>query len=484
MNDLQFFPTHKSVVRLMIEPLLEVIQVPKWARGRKEPDEWYGRTIFPTARKILEPSAGHGDILDYMVNEWQYNKNDAICCEIDPDNRAVLQSKGYRIVDFDFLQFSEHCFFDLVLMNPPFYDADSHILKAWSILPYGDIVSLCNRETIDNPYSKERQVLAELIKRHGSVEYIGQVFLDAEIKTDVDVAIVRLHKDKPESVFDFDIKLDGDTDTEDSDFVHAGELASINIIESLVAQYNKARDIIVQINQLEKVKQFYTKGVLPDRKEEENQKSLKQSLDELKASFWGYVFTRTKIGETSTSKFRDNFYQYKEQNKHIAFTHDNVMSILSVFWYGRDDFMKQCIVDTFEMATQYHEKNRIHIEGWKTNKSYMVAKKIIMPNTIDLSLGYWRLNYYRTDFLHDLDKCCCYLSSKRYQDVLTIAQAFKAHTESLKLTGNYWDSFNSEFFSCRMYQKGTLHISWRDMKLWAEFNRVAADGKSWVGGGY
>ena len=30
----------------------------------------------------------------------------------------------------------------------------------------------------------------------------------------------------------------------------------------------------------------------------------------------------------------------------------------------------QCVSDVFDKATAYHEKNVIHTEGWKTNKSW------------------------------------------------------------------------------------------------------------------
>lgn len=485
MNDNQYFPTPDDTIAKMIAPLIQTVTVPKWKRNNIT-DEWQEMNVFPTARKILEPSAGQGHILDYLVDKWAYSKRDAICVEIDGNNRAVLQTKGYRVVGFDFLDYDELYPVDLIVMNPPFADADSHILKAWSILAWGDIIALCNAETIRNPYTRERQVLSELVNRYGSVEYIGQAFIDAEISTDVEVAIVRLRKEKEEGLFDFDVALDKDETIDDGELVNNGELAPVNIVESLVAQYNKARETIVRINELEKVKRFYTRGILPDIKDEENRKALAVQLDELKAEFWNYVFKRTKIGDTATSKFRDDFYHYKEQNKHIAFTYDNVMQILSVFWHGRDDFMRRCIADTFDAATRYHQKNQLHVEGWKHNLSYMVAKKIIMPNVVDRFTGYWKITYTSGDFIRDLDKCCCSLSGKRYEDIVTIEQAFNNHVKHMnaEYSVNYYDEFQSTFFAIRMWKKGTLWLTFRDLALWAKFNQVAADGKNWIGGGY
>ncbi len=477
MNELQFFPTPPEVIELMVKPfLVDLDPLP----GYRDHARTYMRSF-----KILEPSAGRGAIPDYLIDKYKYSKSNFVCVEIDAENRMILQGKGYKVVELDFLQYSENYFFDMVLMNPPFIDADSHILKAWSILNYGEIVSLCNAETIRNPYTREREVLAELISRYGSVEYIGSAFANAEIPTDVEIAIIRLHKEKPEALFDFDATLDVDTQMEDDEFVSRGELASINMIESLVAQYNKARDTIVKINELEKIKQFYTKDILPQKNDEQNKQTLATTLDELKAAFWKHAFNKTKLGDTTTSKFRDDFYAYQEQNKHVAFTYDNAMSILGVFWIGYADFMKRCIADTFDAATRYHEKNRVYKEGWKTNSSYMLNKKIIMPDIIDIIFG-WKVSHRNADFLHDLEKCCCFLTGKPYKSILTIEQALEAHVKLMdgNIKVDYWDKFNSEFFSCSVYKKGTMHLTWLDMKLWSAFNVAAADGKAWVGGGY
>lgn len=48
-------------------------------------------------------------------------------------------------------------------MNPPFSNADEHILKAWEIMEEGDIVALCNSETLRNLCSGKRKALAELV---------------------------------------------------------------------------------------------------------------------------------------------------------------------------------------------------------------------------------------------------------------------------------------------------------------------------------
>lgn len=65
----------------------------------------------------LEPSAGHGGLADYMPTEQ------TICVEISPLKCQILDSKGFRIYEADFLKWAANggCF-DRIVMNPPFSD--------------------------------------------------------------------------------------------------------------------------------------------------------------------------------------------------------------------------------------------------------------------------------------------------------------------------------------------------------------------------
>lgn len=65
----------------------------------------------------LEPSAGHGGIAQFMPIEQ------TICVEISPLKCQVLDSRGLRVYEADFLKWAKNggCF-DRIVMNPPFSD--------------------------------------------------------------------------------------------------------------------------------------------------------------------------------------------------------------------------------------------------------------------------------------------------------------------------------------------------------------------------
>ena len=136
---------------------------------------------------ILEPSAGRGDIVDwlrkkpieYEISRYcrQIHGNDADidCIEIDPVLRSTLKEKrGINIIHDDFLTFETAKKYDLIFMNPPFSNADRHLLKAIHMQEkYGGmVVCIINAETIKNPYSSTRKILAaQLEKYNASIKF-------------------------------------------------------------------------------------------------------------------------------------------------------------------------------------------------------------------------------------------------------------------------------------------------------------------------
>ena len=141
--------------------------------------------------------------------------------------------------------------------------------------------------------------------------------------------------------------------------------------------------------------------------------------------------------------------------------------------------MCQCIVEVFDSLTLYHEQNRVHVEGWKTNDAWKVNQRFILPDIVSSFYGHHDLNYYRLGLLADIDRAMATLEGRRLGDVpVTIERALR---ESLK-GGGQWSGvlLTSTYFEMRAYCKGTVHFKFRDRALWERFNRTAAQGKNWL----
>lgn len=121
--------------------------------------------------KCLEPSAGIGGIADLMP------KDQTECVEISELHCSVLESKGYAVMQADFLQYAPVLkpLFDKVVMNPPFAGgrAELHLKAAASVLnPDGVLVailpaSLKGKQIVDGMCHEYTDVLENCFKGTG-----------------------------------------------------------------------------------------------------------------------------------------------------------------------------------------------------------------------------------------------------------------------------------------------------------------------------
>ena len=472
MFDPEFFPTPAPIVEKMLEGL---------PLRKHLPDCPYG---------ILEPSAGKGDILDAIEAKGSsyggYNGPKLWAIEQNPELVGLLQSKGYKVVSRDFLAFRPENRIDLIVMNPPFSVGAKHLLHAWDILEGGDVVCLLNAETIRNPFSEERKRLAFVIEHNGSVEFLGPVFKDSERPTDVEIALVRLHKERPaDSGIRFEAKEGAEERPEFHKVETATDLMKPDLVGALIRQYEKAKESYADLLKSQAAVSFYCQGVcvasdiLPHGNDRHSPTlgSLDSQYDDfvdgLRLKFWTHILGVLGIEKLLTHKLRSTFQAFIEQQGSMALTKENIADVLGMLMLNSDSILKQSVVAVFDLFTKYHETNREHIEGWKTNERWKVGRKVILPNYVRYEYGKFGNAYGRYSEYSDIDKALCYLSGKRLEDIVTIEKAIKPHANTSE----------SEFFFMRYFQKGTLHLTFKDESLWARFNQVACDGRNWIGGG-
>lgn len=501
MLETEFFPTPVAVVRKMVSPLI-----------RKWEDLDYERLKCDGI--ILDPQGGAGDILDYLVDKLNVNKSDIYTIEIDPELRLILQGKGYKVVGTDFLEYHELCAYDLIIMNPPFSEGVKHVLKGWEVLnDGGNLVSLLNAQTLKNPFSQEREYLLhllatmigksfnvatdsveellELLEQNNIIEWLGSCFKNAERPTDVEVVIIRLHKPKSESSNPFEgIQFDLDKDFI-ADGFSPNPLAQRDIIKNLVARYDALARVLRERYELQFKINFYLQGISQPVYETDeyqnansliNNVSLHEQILVLKSRFWNTVFEKTELGLYTPTDFQQKFKSIRLNNSSLAFTEHNVREVLMTFALNINQFMMDSLIKVFEEASQYHEDNRTG-NGWVTNKSWMLNKKVIMPGavTYDTRWNSFSISHYRQGFLGDFDKVLCWLSGKKYPAINHTYETISTFCEQASRTKQYEQDFYSEFFRIRIYKKGTMHLHFLDETLWRDFNRKVAQGKNWMG---
>lgn len=275
----QFYPTPKSVIEEMVDGL----------------DLHH--------KRVLDPSAGRGDILEYILEETLYDRyygrqhsSELYAIEIDSSLRAILTEKGFKVIDSDFLAYPGDDYFDLILMNPPFGEGARHLLKAWKISHGAIIKCLLNTETLRNTYTQDRKELTHIIERFGNVKELGAVFRDAERKTDAEVVLVTLQNPEVETFrIDFDPEVMGANDYGLGELTE-NAIASANIFENYEARYGAAIEAFKELLAARQKVKFYMNGLTSRYRSSDD--IISEALKEGKGPDISYI------------KFKDDFTKY------------------------------------------------------------------------------------------------------------------------------------------------------------------------------
>ena len=500
----QFYPTPEEVIKLMVAPYAG-----KMWKGGISGTRGESLCYQLLDKTILDPSAGKGDILDFVAKDLydfaRRSQADLYAIEIDENLQNILKGNDISILGSDFLTYQQDIFFDVILMNPPFKNGDEHLLKAIEIAHDTDIVCLLNSQTLLNPSTGNRKLLLEKIEKYGSYEILGNVFDTAERKTNVNVALVRLHVKNERQSFDFDF-----TDYEpekiefDESFIK-NELARADMIGNMMIQFEQAKKAHKQYIEAEKKWEHYTSFLLDssgydkaesfDKKAFFPMKRYNHFNNGIKKKMWRKVITELGLQRFMTSKLQKNFDIFVQQQSSMSFTKENVKQLFEMLAQNSTSILEQSIVDVFEMLTEnYYSENRMYVEGWRTNDRYKVNKKIIAPTYIRFGANMtshdlkkygddFRLGFHGENKYSDIDKMLCYISGKPYEHITTIKMALKNQFEKLGkvYTGDKLDNTcRSTFFEIKFYKKGTVHLKFRNNFLWQEFNMRACAGKNWL----
>lgn len=513
--DPEFYPTPEAVIHRMVEPYAD---------------------ILPTVT-ILEPSAGSGAIVDYITTKGidkphtngrgeTYNirmtakKEKIYTCEHNPELQLILQGKGYRIVAEDFLTYVPDTRYNLIILNPPFSSGSKHLLHAWDILKNGDIACLLNAETVRNPCTKERERLAAIIAANGTVEDLGRVFHDADHPTDVEVVLVRLHKETPDDTFKLD--LDGFAAEAMPDFgtmtSEEGALAQSNRLDAFIRSWDLAKAAAINYLKARKMLQMYMSAfeprnkiasrnivtVLEKRLQDNPNISIEDAYNDFvadgKAQAWNTIFSEMDLGKYMTSSLREKLFQFRDSQVSMALTKENIMKLIQLIMLNISDIMDHNVSDVYDLLTRFFKGNTNCEEGWKTNKRYKVNRKIVIPYCVNAGFmpqKYGYDSYYSVEsghyqWLDDIDKAMCWLSGRSYDSLDNMKSyghdfraasgpnhSIAAAVTTIRVGDQGWH--DSAFFRIKAFKKGTIHLEFKDEALWAKFNLVVNKEKNLIG---
>ena len=422
---------------------------------------------------VLEPQAGFGNIVDWLQNN---GAKEVLTCEVEPSLTFNLQTKT-TFMGFDFLRLNSEdvSHVDMIVMNPPFSNADKHILHAYKIAPSGcEIITLCNYETIAKEFRYRE--LSILIKNNGVSSSLGNCFKNAERKTEVEVGLIKLYKPA--------INEDGfDTSgffMEEEEEHQENGIMSYNSVRAVVNNYVGC---VKGFEAVQKVQENLNRNLSSmgvgtiDFKMNRVQRgtdtitTVEQFAKELQYQSWQKIFHDMGIEKYVTSKVMDKINAFINEQIKVPFTMKNVYHMLDVIYQTREETFKQSLEESIDNFTRHTHENRYGVEGWKTNKGHLLNKKFICEGVCDIEYGYIRTKYdcYNGRKLDDLTKVLCNLNGVAFSHDKSLYMTFGKNTD---LETNTWYDWN--FFEVKFFKKGTIHLKFKDEKVWARLNQAYA----------
>lgn len=435
-------------------------------------------------KHVLEPSAGSGNIVDWL---YSHGAENVIACEQDDKLRRILQGKCDLISDDFFkLTSSDVSHVDYIVMNPPFSNADKHILHAWEIAPAGStIIALCNSETLIRTYSESRKILKETISLNGQRVDLGCAFSRAERRTNVDVSLVKLYK-----LGNGSSEFDGYFEGEDYAELQAGTegLMKYDVVRDIVNRYVQAVRVFDKVDEAAKeingLVSFNTCFNIRFKAEDMHDKGSIVTRDrfkkELQVASWKFLIKQFNMRRFVTSKVYEDINKFVETQQHVPFTMRNVYKMLNRIVAESGTRMQQSLEEAFDLICSYSAENSSAGEKWKTNSNYMVNRKFIVPwmcnyNDYTYINEYVRLKIGREHRVDDIHKALCYITGTPVSD--NYNDSFEGFVHNNKLNWVEWYEWG--FFRFKCFKKGTIHFEFKDEDVWYKFNQEVAKSRGW-----
>lgn len=457
---------------------------------------------FRLVANVLEPSAGKGDIADVLFKKlgdanWRRMDRDKAktmidCIELQEDLQHILTGKGYTVVHDDFLSFRTHKQYDLIVMNPPFSNGDAHLWKALELVKHGGtVICILNAETLRNPYTNLRRVLSQKLEDYSAnIDYLTDQFTQAERKTNVEIAVVKVTVPEAKHSFILD-GLEGKS-YDDVEY-ECQELVGGDFIAQAVTMYEKELSAGIQlINEykalLPKIQSAfndkYSRPLLEMKVYRTGNCNVNDFVEAVRLKYWDTLFRNKKFNGMLTSNLQDMLYDKVHELKAYDFSVHNILKIQRELSMMMGQGIEDTIVALFDKLSGDHAwypetKRNIHYyNGWSTNKAHYINKKVIIPINGAFSEYSWSAAFEVgpvVKIMSDIERALDYLDNSETpvgEDMKELLKRCADEGQTKKIPMRY--------FNITLYKKGTCHIEFTNQKLLDRLNIYGSQRKGWL----
>lgn len=515
----EFYPTPPELIARMVEEI--------------------GVKNACSTKRILEPSAGKGDIAmflgmlrnndrlyrDYSYRDYaiykdaekmyhnilthaieEFKKEDfdtgrfdfIECIESDPNLRAILKDREIPVIDEDFLSFDGEQHYDFIIMNPPFSNGEDHLLHAIKLAEKtgSEIVCLLNANTIKNPYSNARKLLLQKLSQYGGTyEFMTHAFSSAERSTDVEIALVHIIIPSPfrtesriwEELETADIELktpDGCKDVVSSDMIEQAVLLYKREIlagKRLIEEYLALKPYLTSTFETEETPEYMKGTTLTLSSGGNGELDFNQFVQSVRYKYWYELLHNPKFIGNLTSNLKDQYFSQIREFSRKDFSVSNIYKVKLDILKQTAQGIQDKIMDLFEQLSYKNSMecagNIHYFSGWKSNSAFKINEKVVVPymKCWDDIWKKYEYKYKLYSFLSDIEKTLDFLDSGETTNTVNMSM-WLSHYEKEQQTKN----LKFTYFTVNVYKKGTIHIRFTNPDVLKKLNIYGCMRKGWL----
>lgn len=486
VNDMEFYPTPSDIAGKLFAMI-----------------DW--KAFRNSHCAVLEPSAGRGDLIEFLRSTMGYEANNRASIdviEIDTNLQAMLKGKGYRLVGDDFLEYKTSKAYDLIAMNPPFFQGDLHLLHAIDLMRNGQIVCILNAETIRNPYTNTRKQLAKELKRlNANIRYVNDGMRKGVRRASVDLALVHIKVDAVEKndwIWE-NLKKAGETVFDDQS-EESKAMTFSNPVDRLIREYNLTISAGIEFfktyNGLREHLSNVGVGVCIGKNTcwtSISNDFVNEFIVNTRGEFWKRLFDLPELQSQMTTDMKNEYDSKIRNMKEYEFTEFNIRQVIDELKVQLNDGVVDAIYKCFDKLSNihtYHEdldnENIHYFNGWKTNKAHYVNMRCIIPTYGAFAHEFRpdKTGRYKEVYT-DIDPRSCFAvldDLEKALDYLDCGETFPSDLLSQLQRAAHCGKTTVEckYFTVTFYKKGTCHIKFRDQKIVDRLNIFVGLHRMWL----
>lgn len=177
----------------------------------------------------------------------------------------------------------------------------------------------------------------------------------------------------------------------------------------------------------------------------------------LDADVWEYMLGALGMKNVMDAKAIEEFREQNRKNPPQV-TRDNLVATFGHLNDNRQEIFERGVVNLFARLKR----------GYKSNDAFRLDKKIVLNSVLSTSFGGWSHWTDGDARVRDLDRIFHILDGKAPKDHSGDAAALIGSVRELPGT------LETDYFDCRLFKNGNLHLTFRRPDLVREANRIVA----------